>query len=255
MVIGGNQGNLASDPGAIHEIYDIRTAAGLHSAQGTILAVLEDYAIPATDWCEQILAAHQLGYPVVGGAVEHSGTGAVNWAIYFLDFGRYQLPLKEGPVNFLTDVNITYTRAALEAVRSDWAEAYNEVTVNWALQKQGAVLWLKPQIVVRRDRGRSTWQATLLERFYSGRIFGRKRASEISSPALVGYAVLCPIIPLLVIGRLARKIFTGKRNRLELVKAFPWVILFAWAWSFGELAAYWRHLLVNLSGTQKEIED
>lgn len=96
-----------------HEMYDRRAAAGLVAAQGEVLAMLEDTAVPASDWCDQVLEAHRLPYGVVGGAVEHAGRGALNWAVYFQDFGRYQLPLREGPTASLTDVNVSYKRQAL----------------------------------------------------------------------------------------------------------------------------------------------
>lgn len=222
------------NPGAIHDIYDVRTAAGLKAAQGNILAVLEDYGTPDPDWCDQLLAAHELSYAVIGGAVEHSGTGALNWAVYFLDFSRYQPPLIEGAVAYLTDVNISYKRTALESVQSLWIHVYNEVTVNWALQKEGAVLWLRPQIVVRRDRGPSTLRRTLAERFYWGRIFGQKRAEEISRAVCLGYLLASPFIPIVVIERLVRKVLRGRRNRVQMITALPAIILCAWTWSLGE---------------------
>ena len=122
---------------AAHEIYDRRTSAGLCAARGEILAIVEDFGAPAPDWCEAVISAHQLPYGVIGGAVEHAGTGILNWASYFLDFGRYQLPLREGPVSYLTDANVSYKRSTLEMVRSTWDERYNEATVHWALTRRG----------------------------------------------------------------------------------------------------------------------
>ena len=122
--------------GTAHDLYDRRTAAGLKIARGEIMAFLEDYGVPDPDWCEQIIRAHQLPHGVIGGAVEHSGKGSLNWAVYFLDFGRYQLPLREGPANYLTDVNVSYKRDALQSVKDLWRVNYNEVTVNWALAKK-----------------------------------------------------------------------------------------------------------------------
>ncbi len=72
---GANQSNDWHNPGEIHEIYDLRTAAGLQAARGDILAIIEDYGTPTSDWCDQILNAHHLTYPVIGGAVEHTGEG------------------------------------------------------------------------------------------------------------------------------------------------------------------------------------
>ena len=102
------------NPGVVHELYDFRTAAGLRAASGSLLAIIEDYGYPDKDWCSQIITAHLLPYGIIGGAVEQAAPGLLNWAIFFLDFGRYQPPLKEGPTNYLTDVNISYKRKVLE---------------------------------------------------------------------------------------------------------------------------------------------
>ena len=152
-------------PAVAHALCDRHTSKGLGIARGEIIALVEDDATPAGDWCEQILAAHKLPYDVIGGAVEHTGRGTMNWAVYFLDFGRYQLPLSEGPASYLTDVNISYKRAALDSVKAVWEREYNEVAVHWALMKKGAVLWRRPQIVVHQDRGSLSVMRQLRERF------------------------------------------------------------------------------------------
>src|SRR5689334_3216295 len=160
-----------SSPAAAHECCDQKTSVALAVARGEVVALIEDNAVPAHDWCDQILQAHKLPYEVIGGAVEHTGRGALNWAVYFLDFGRYQLPVSEGRVAYLTDVNVSYKRNALESVNAVWAQKYNEVAIHGALRKQGAVLWRRPQIVVYQDRGLLSFSRQLSERFAWGNLF------------------------------------------------------------------------------------
>src|SRR5699024_5027539 len=54
-----------------HRLYDRRRAAGLKVSRGRIIAMTEDHALPAPDWCRQILAAHDGEAPVIGGAIEN----------------------------------------------------------------------------------------------------------------------------------------------------------------------------------------
>jgi hypothetical protein len=225
-------------PAAAHELYDIRRAWGLRTARGSLVALLEDYEIPAENWVARLLAAHQLPHGVIGGAVEHAGRGLLNWAVYFLDFGRYQLPLNEGPASYLTDVNISYKRAALELVRDLWARQYHEVTVHWALARQGVTLWQQPDIVVHQDRGRMSLGQTLAERFAWGRLFGVLRVRELTPVRRWGYVVLSPLIPAVVIGRLFRKVFGGRRCRLQFLAALPFIVLLSIVWCVGEVAGY-----------------
>jgi len=228
----------SASPALAHQIYDLRTSAGFRAARGQIIALLEDNAIPAPDWCAQILAAHQLEHAVIGGAVEHAGRGSLNWAIYFLDFGRYQLPLREGPVNFLTDVNVSYKRRALEMTRERWAERYNEVTVHWALLAQNVTLWMRPQIIVSLDRGAVSLARALRERYEWGRLFGFVRVREISLARRFLLIAASPLIPLVMLWRNARRVWKFKRHRREFVAALPYMLVLAAAWGCGELAAY-----------------
>jgi hypothetical protein len=225
-------------PTALHEKHDYLLAKGLAAARGTILAVVEDTVVVADDWCREVLAAHQLPHGVIGGAVEHAGRSGINWAIYFLDFGRYQPPLREGAADYLTDVNISYKREALASVRPVWVESYNEVAVNWALARLGTVLWLRPQIVVWQDRGQMCFSRAVRERVAWGRIFARQRCRQISLAQRVLYLVACPVLPVLLIGRVAGKVLGSRRNRRDLLCAFPYLVVLASAWCWGEVLSY-----------------
>ena len=221
-----------------HDLYDRRTAAGLKIARGEIMALLEDYGVPDPDWCEQIIKAHRLPHGVIGGAVEHGGNGDLNWAVYFLDFGRYQLPLREGPTNYLTDVNISYKRNALLSVSDLWTDEYNEVTINWALAKKGIVLWQKPELVVREDRGKLSVSDLIAERFAWGRLFAGKRVQS-STLLLKGlYVVLSPVIPAVLLARMTLKALKARRNWVPFFRALPLAVVLTLVWCAGEFMGY-----------------
>ena len=225
-------------PAAAHELCDRQTSRGLRVARGEIVALVEDDATPARDWCEQILQAHKLPYDIIGGAVEHTGRGIVNWAVYFLDFGRYQLPLNDGPAAYLTDVNVSYKRAALDSVKSVWIQSYNEVAVHGALIKKGCVLWRRSQIVVYQDRGFLSFSRQLRERFAWGNLFAAIRVREMTMLRRLLYVVLSPAIPLLLTARMAKKVFVGGRNGWRFVSSLPVFLSLGSVWCVGELFAY-----------------
>lgn len=225
-------------PGALHELTERRAAAGLRAARGEVLGLIEDYAAPAADWCEQVLRAHQLPHGVIGGAVEHAASNPLNWAIYFIDFSRYQRPLPEGPTAYLTDANVSYKRAALEGVEPLWAERYNEVTVHWALAERGVALWQRPQIVVHHHRGRLPFRATAVERIAWGWHFAARRTRALTGPVRLGYVVAGPLIPAVLLGRTAKRVFAGRRNRVAFVGALPHLVAMTWLWGLGELGGY-----------------
>jgi hypothetical protein len=220
--------------GAEHELYDRRKSWGLLAARGQVLALLEDFAPPAPDWCDQVLEAHRLPHGVIGGTVEHEGRGALNWAVYLQDFGRYRPPLPEGPSSYLTDVNVTYKRPAIESVRELWEGRYNEVTVHWALARRGVVLWQRPQCVVYQDRGRLTFRAAVAERFCWGRLFGSRRARELRWPVWAFYLAASPAVPLILLARMAKKAFGARRHWGPFLTALPYAVLLTSAWCLGE---------------------
>jgi hypothetical protein len=227
-----------SSPGALHNLYDLQTAAGLHKAQGKVIALLEDFAIPNPDWCEQILKAHELPYPAIGGAIEHSGRSSLNWAVYFLDFGRYQLPFEEGPGEYLSDVNISYKKEVLDTIKNVWEKQYNEVQVNWTLLRKGMILWRRPQIIVLQDRGKLAWKEAILERYYWGKIFGWNRVNYLTFVQRLILLSVMPLMPFLLVWRIIDKVITGRRNRVSLIKALPFMSILACSWCIGETAGY-----------------
>lgn len=224
--------------GRKHEIYDMRTANGIKAARGEIVGLLHDYVYPDSNWCTQVLSAHEIGHGVIGGIVEQKGEGILNWAAYFLDFGRYQPPLAEGPVNYLTDVNVTYKREALEAVFPLWSDRYNEVVVNWKLAKEDFVLWREPKLIVYHDRGNLSLRRLINERFYWGRLFGSVRIKEISRISRFLYIIFSPFIPLVLMARLCTRTIRAGRYISPFITAIPVTILLILVWSLGEWAGY-----------------
>lgn len=225
-------------PAASHEIYDRSKSFGLSRAQGDILALLDDQGIPDPDWCDQVIEAHKLPYGVVGGAIEHSGSGILNWAVYFQDFGRYQPPLQEGHSEYLSDVNISYKREILESVKELWAERFNEATVNWALAKNGIVLWQRPQMVVRLDRGKLNFRDLVSERYAWGRLFGYTRAENLSAIQRIGYAAASIFLPFILIFRMTKKVVIGKRTWSNFLSASAATALLTISWCYGEFVGY-----------------
>jgi hypothetical protein len=229
------QGSGAAD----HELYDRRTSAGFCRARGRILASLEDYGVPADDWIEQIRLAHEtLPHGVIGGCVEQASGRLLNWAVYYLDFGRFQPPLAEGPAAYLSDVNVSYKRETLESVRPLWEERYNEARVHWELQRRGTTLWQRPQIAVYQDRGPLTWRRVLRERYSWGRLFGAVRAREHGRGFRLLYAALSPFIPLVLVGRMLRKTLVDRRHVGRFCAALPALLLLAVVWCAGEMVGY-----------------
>lgn len=226
-------------PAGQHELYDRRRSVGLAETRGDIVCILEDRGVPDGDWAAKVARLHaDLPHAVIGGAVECGIDAPLNWAVYFCDYGRYQLPLEAGPRRYVTDVDISYKAAALESVRDLWRDRYHETTVHWELERRGETLFLTPELVVRQRRTGLSVRSILRERVEWGRLFAYTRAREASLPKRVVFAVLSPVLPLVLLARHTR-MQASKRVRFgRFVRVSPWVALFLAAWSAGELLGY-----------------
>jgi hypothetical protein len=225
---------------AEHMLYEQRRAAGLRVACGRLVALLEDRGWPQRDWARTMIALHDdPTVAAVGGAIEHGGTGSVRWALFFCDYGRYQVPLEAGDAEYLTDINICYKRDAIERVREIWAASYREATVNWALRRQGCRLLLSPQPVVVERRQEVNLRAVLMERMHWARGFGHVRGQELGSPfRCVVWATAAPLLPFVLFARHLRRQLTKRRHTREFVVAMPAIFMLLAFWSLGEFVGY-----------------
>jgi hypothetical protein len=222
-----------------HELFDRRRAAGLSAARGDLVAILEDRGVPRSDWARTIVSLHErLPHAVIGGAIENGCKRALNWAVYFCDFGRYQAPLPEGPAAYVSDVNICYKKAALDRVAPLWRDRYHETTVHWALQRAGETLFLSPGPVVHQIRDHLTLRSLIAERVAWGRLFAYTRARETTVGRRALLAALAPVLPLLLFGRHTSMQFRKRATFGRFVAVSPIVLLLLIAWSAGEMVGY-----------------
>jgi len=213
-------------------------AIGAHRAKGRLLAVTEDHCLPDPDWVQSIVAAHNGPAVAIGGVVKKQGPDrSLNWAVYFLDYLRYMPPVEEHETHELTDLNVSYKMSALREIAEVWEREFHEPEVHAALERNGGRLLLSPSIGVHQRRqlriGHALW-----DRYAFGRLFGSTRAASLSGAKRLVYAVLAPVLPVLLVVRLVRHILNKKRHRQEFFLALPYIILLASAWAWGECIGY-----------------
>jgi hypothetical protein len=230
--------SIAHRSGGGREHHDVLRTHGLKTATGEVIALLEDYARPDPDWSAKIVAAHRRPWAAVGGAIENGIDRPLNWAVYFCDFGKYQNPLPPGPTPFASDINIAYKRAALEGIRPIWSESYREPVVNGALIDRGEGLVLDPKIVVRHYRSDLDFSFALRERFIWGRSYAFARSLMISDAQRYLYAALTPVLPALLLARMARTAWTRGRHFPAFLRALPHLLPLLMCWSAGEMIGY-----------------
>lgn len=221
-----------------HELFDRRRAAALAAATGALVAILEDRGRPRADWARTAVTLHRdNAAAVIGGAIEPAGGRTVDWALHVCDYSRYSLPFAPGAVDWVSDVNVTYKRRALDATRSLWQERFHEPLVHWELERQGEELRLEPSLIVDHQRAPAPLRRILGERFAWGRLWGAIRARE-ESPGRRGMLVLAaPLIPFVVLSRHARVQFR-RGEALRFLGAVPILIMLLVTWTAGEAVGH-----------------
>lgn len=224
--------------GLCHEHFDVFRATGLQLARGRIIAILEDHERPDTNWCRNMLNAHRQPHAAVGGAVENDIDRTVNLATWFLDFGRYQIPVREGPSLSLTDANIAYKKAALQDIRHTWENAFSEPDVHSALRARGATLWLSPDIVVYQHRSGLTLSRAMRERYVWGRFFAGNRVRGRGTAVRLALGTATIAVPGIILLKKLRDVLKKRRLRGVFLKTLPLILLLAIGWAWGELTGY-----------------
>jgi hypothetical protein len=221
------------------EHHDILRAIGLRQAHGRIVALIEDHGTPSPSWCEAVLEAHRSSdVAAIGGAVENGVERLLNHAVYYCDFGRYQNPVPDGAVEFLSDSNVSYKREALWSIKHLWHDAFHETSVNWELRRRGATLRLNPRMVVHQTRSTLRFLPALHERYVWGRSFAGTRASEVSMLRRSIFAAFSFLLPFLLTGRIVAQAFGKHRNLSKLLPALPLILLLETIWAVGEFVGY-----------------
>ncbi|QQS48576.1 MAG: glycosyltransferase [Acidobacteriota bacterium] len=221
-----------------HDLYDRRRARGLAAARGAIIAMTEDHAVPAEDWVRQILVAHEQPGAVIGGAVDNLVDRPLNRALYYCDFGRYGTPLEAGSVEYASDVNISYKREAIEAVRETWRTAYHETSVHRALRARGEEICLEPRMIVRQQRPAIGFSRAFIERVEWGTVFAETRVSGMNAFRRLVYAAGAPLLPLLLTARACGHMRRQRRTPLEMLRIAPLIFVLTIGWAWGEMKGY-----------------
>lgn len=237
-MIAVHDARLTARKAGSREHHDILRARGLGMARGALVALLEDHARPDPHWAASIVAAHRAGDAAIGGAIENGVDRALNWAVYFCDFSRYQNPVPAGESSFASDANTAYKRVALESVRPLWEHSFNEVIVNGALRNAGKSVSLSPDMVVYQHRSDLRFGAALHERYVWGRSYAVTRGALLAAWRRPIYAALSPLLPAVMMLRTAKTAKERRRHWRTYVRVAPLIFLLTCGWSVGECIGY-----------------
>lgn len=212
---------------------------GLGESRGEIVALIEDDCMVNEAWAAAILLAHREPSVAVGGAVEPGPyRRALDWAVYFCDYSRFMLPFTGGNACVLAGNNVSYKREVLpQVVALAESAGLQEAFVHQALCESGKSLIVDPRIIVHNEH---TWSLADVSRmpFHHGRAFGGQRAADWSPIRRLAFLLAAPVLPLVHVIRIVRRVLGRRRAVFPLVRALPWIAMFGVSWAAGESVGY-----------------
>jgi glycosyltransferase involved in cell wall biosynthesis len=214
-------------------------SAGILAARGEIIVITEDHCIPTPEWYEAIRRAHAtFPEPAIGGAVDNAATRRIiDWAVYFCEYSNFISPLPAGIVHDLPGPNVSYKRGALRAMDDLIRDGYWETFLHWRLESQGQQLRAEPSVRVLHKKHFS-FMSFLRERYHYARAFAGTRNEFVNPSRRLFYLACSPLLPPLLITRIARRVWARKRHLGAFVLALPYIALFMVAWAAGEWVGY-----------------
>jgi GT2 family glycosyltransferase len=214
---------------------------GLREARGSIVAFTDPDCQPAPDWLERLVAAHDRGHAIVGGAVD---VDAFDWrtrAIHRTKFVSVTPGGAAGPQRDLASANLAFeTGLAARVGPLDEARFCGDTEWCWRAQAAGVTPWFEPGAVVRHVHERSIG-AFLRERRTRGEDFATMRAERLGWPrrARVARGLASPAVIGVLLSRVWRAARAADGHRpgpVELAVAAAGCA----AWSAGEARALLR---------------
>ena len=211
---------------------------GINQSEGRVVALTTSHFVPGQNWIAGILEAHKSSYAGIGGAIENDeSAGLVSWAVYFCRYSPYMLPFPEVEVNDFAGDNASYKRAALDRFRDARRNGFWELSIHNEMRKAGLDLLLTPNILVYHQKS-FTLAGFMSQRFCHGRQFGSERAASISLVKRLMYIVASPLIPLVFLLRITRRVFGRGKHVKEYFLSLPILVLFLLSWATGEVTGY-----------------
>jgi hypothetical protein len=211
---------------------------GLNHSQGEIVALAEDHCTFGQNWCSEVKKAHESTHAVIGGPVENGSVeSALDWAVYFYDYGKYATPKELTAIDTLPGNNAWYKRTVLAETAHSFGNGFFEPFAHGEMKRRGYTLHLASTGAVFH-RKKYTLTGAAADCYHLARGYAAIR--EAGAPPLkrlifaFGSLALPMLLPVRITIRSARR----RRHLPYLLRSLPLICLLMTAWAFGEFVGY-----------------
>ena len=214
-------------------------AAGVRAANAPVVFVGETHTYPEEGWAKALIDAHAGDWAaVVPGFGNANPSGALSWAGFLTDYGSWLGSLEAREVSRVPAYNTAYKRAELLEFggRLDLLlSTSDELIVE--LRAAGRRFVFQPSARIDHVNV-SQPRAWLLERYLGGLLTANSRMDRWSWGRRLLYAAGSPLIPAVVLARVARGVAAARRAHGLPLAVYPALLLGAVLSAIGELVAY-----------------
>jgi glycosyltransferase involved in cell wall biosynthesis len=214
---------------------------GICVAKGKIIAFIDADCQAEQNWIEEILKAHELPYPAIGGAIANANPESyVGWAAYFCEFSQWMPGTQPKWLDDIAGANMSYKKPLFDEYGEFIEGTYcSDTDFHWRIGRDGHRLRFVPSILVSHQCIDALKQF-LAHEFHHGRSFGQVRVQggRFSRWKRAVYVAWAPLVPLMIFSKVA---FNNIRNRVYLprfIAALPLLVPGIICWSVGEVVSY-----------------
>lgn len=211
--------------------------AGLGIARARSVAFTTGQVRVLPTWARVLLSGLASGAVGVGGPIElASDADSATAAAYFMRFSAFSPRAwpAPAPARDIPGDNSAYDREALLRHADLLGSGFWEVEFHRRFEVEGATLRMEPGARARLV-GPVPFGPMLRQRYRHARVFGTSRV-EIHGEARARLLGLAPLVPLVLMARMAGRALAAAGERRVFIKAVPRLALLSAAWAAGEVA-------------------
>lgn len=226
--------------------------AGAKEAKGEVLCVLEEHCVAPAGWLRAALNSFQAAAPevlAIGGPIlDDAFERTRDWVVYFSEYHNFLPPWTDGERFLLNGANIAYRRDAVLQHEKELEDGYWEVVLHPRLAENGKLNACNA--MGAKHTGPFDFAYYLEQRYLLSRVWGGSQRDRVSTGKRLFYLVFAPLFPILLLGRIAARVFKSPQYIGRFLLAVPLLIPVVVAYVFGE----WRGYLSGVGDALERVE-
>lgn len=210
---------------------------GVLESNGDVIAVIEEHCTANPNWVDVIRENFSDNDAAIGGPILDANYARwVDWVVYFSEYHNYLPPWISGERYLLNGANIAYKRESVLKYVDILDAGYWEVVLHPLLAKEGNFRSI-PEMGIQHT-GPFAYKYYLEQRYLLSRVWGGSQREKVSSLKRFLYLVAAPLLPFLLLLRIANKVLKSRKNLTRFLLVLPLMVPVTVAYVFGEWLGY-----------------